>query len=788
MAGMSSHFVNNVFDAKSNNASIVKGEKYRFTVLTDRLIRMEYSPSGVFEDRPTQLVINRNFAPITFNLTETETLLEIKTKYLTLSYVKNKPFVGGKVATGNTLKVNLNESDKEWYYGNPEVRNFGGINYSLDNYNGNLKLEKGLYSMDGFTAIDDSKSLVLNGEDNYSERENPETDVYLFVYRRDFGQCLRDYFELTGYPSFLPRYALGNWWYKNERYTTNDIKNLVNNFEDNDIPLSIIVLGDKWHNNTNNFSFDESVINPGEVISYLKSKNIVLSLKVNPELGVNPSDRIYPEMSKYIGGTSNLSLLPMDATRMALYVNYILKPLQSMGVTFFNIGYNDYKNLTNLWMLNHYHYTELPFVLGVRGLILSRNSMVAPHRYPVTYTGRTKASWETLNTIPYYNLSASNMGVSYVAHALGGFHGGIESSELFTRYIQLGTFSPIFLLASDGGKYYKREPWRWNQLNLSVIKEYMQLRHKLIPYLYSESYVYHKTGSPLIQPFYYKYPKIYDEPLYKNQYFFGSEMFIAPITKKKNQVMNRVVQRVFVPDGVWYDYLSGKKYPGNKYYMSFYKDEDYPVFCKAGAIIPKSLDGDTNCPVNMEIEVFPGETNIYNMYEDDGNTNNYKKGDYLITNFEYRYEKDNNVLMIKPFEGRCRSVPQNRNYKVRFRNIRQCNVTAFVNGNPYQIKTYNEKNDLIVELDNVSVMSNVVINCTGTDIEIEAVNLINDDIAKIIDDLEIETTLKEKADSIMFNNLSIKKKRIEIRKLKKYKLEPKFINLFLKLLEYISEV
>lgn len=788
MASMSSYFIKNVFDAKSNKASFVKGEKYRFTVLTDRLIRMEYSPSGVFEDRPTELVTFRNFAPINFNLTETETLLEIKTKYFTLAYVKNKPFVGNKVATGNTLKVNLNDSDKEWYYGNPEVRNFGGINYSLDNFTGNLKLNKGLYSMDGFTAIDDSNSLVLNGEDNFISRENPETDVYLFVYRRDFGQCLKDYYDLTGYPSLIPRYALGNWWYKNERYNTDDIYNVINKFEDNDIPISVMVLGDKWHDNTNNFAFDSNLIDIGNVVNFLRSKDIKLSVKINPELGVGPSDRMYPEMSKYLGGTSNLSLLPIDTTRLALYFNLFVKPLQSNGVTFFNIGYNDPKNLTNLWMLNHYHYTELPLILGTRGLILSRNSMVAPHRYPVIYTGRTNASWDTINAIPYYNLSASNIGVSFVAHALGGFHGGIESSELYMRYIELGTFSPIFLLASDGGKYYKREPWRWNQMNLGVIREYMQLRHKLIPYLYSESYVYHKTGAPLVQPFYYKYPRIYDEPLYKNQYFFGSEMFVAPITKKKNPVMNRVVQRIFVPGGMWYDYISGKKYPGDKYYMSFYKDEDYPVFCKAGAIIPLSNDAGTNNPVNLEVHVFPGANNVYNMYEDDGLTDNYKNGDYLITNFEYRYEKDNYTLIIRPLEGRSGSVPNSRNYKVRFRNIRQCLATAYFNGTPIPVKTYTEKNDFIVEINNISVMGALVVTCTGTNTEIEAVNLINDDIANIIDDLEIETTLKEKADAIMFSNLSIQKKRIEIRKLRKFKLEPKFVTLFLKLLEYIKEV
>ena len=106
----------------------------------------------------------------------------------------------------------------------------------------------------------------------------------------------------------------------------------------------------------------------------------------------------------------------------------------------------------------------------------------------------------------------------------------------------------MLIIASDDGKYYKREPWRWNESQQAIIKKYLKLRTKLIPYIYTEDYIYSKSGSPLIQPLYYKYPKIYDEPNYKNEYFFGSRMLICPIIKHKNPVMNRVVQRLFIPE------------------------------------------------------------------------------------------------------------------------------------------------------------------------------------------------------------------------------------------------
>ena len=80
------------------------------------------------------------------------------------------------------------------------------------------------------------------------------------------------------------------------------------------------------------------------------------------------------------------------------------------------------------------------------------------------------------------------------------------------------------------------------------------MRHRLIPYLYTEAYKYHQTGLPIVQPLYYLTPEIYDEPNYRNEYYFGSELFVAPITTKKDLVMNRTVQSIFLPAGVWYDF------------------------------------------------------------------------------------------------------------------------------------------------------------------------------------------------------------------------------------------
>jgi len=770
MASTGDYFVKNDKDLIALKENTIIGKKYRITLLTERLIRLEYSKTGVFEDRATQNVIKRNFERVIYNITQSETLIQINTKYYTIDYVKERNFKGSTMSPASTLRVTLKDTDKVWHYNHPETRNFGTIGYSLDDYSGKLNLSKGLYSTDGFAVLDDSNSYVLNEFKEFVQRENDVIDIYLFMYKKDLGLCLKDYYTLTGYPPLIPRYALGNWWYKNEQYNTEDIKNIVSKFKEEQIPISVFLLGDKWADDTNNYNFNPNLINDKEIGLYLKTNNIKFGLTINPFKGVNGKN-----------------IIPFTKEIINDYFNNEIRNFLTSGISIFNLDYNNINDKHNMQVLNHYHYVMGEQMLNQRGLTLCRNTSLSMHRYPIIFSGKTKVNFETLNIIPYYNASASNMGISWIAHPIGGFYGGIEDDELYLRYIQLATFSPIFLLSSDAGKYYKREPWKWYNSLKEIACKYMRLRNKLIPYLYTEAYIYHKSGSPLIQPLYYSYPKIYDEPIYRNQYFLGTQLLVAPITKTKNTIMNRVVQKIFMPKGVWYNFLTGKKYPGNKYYMSFYKDEEYPVFAREGSIIPLSLDKTTDNPTNMEFIIFPGSNGNYKLYEDDGITNNYKKSNFCITELNYEYEKDNYTFTIAPQQMHY-NIPTNRNYKIRFKNTKAANIYTKINGLPYQAEAYIEKNDLIIYLKNINTANKVEVNIQGENIEVEAVSLINDDIKEIIDDLEIETSIKEKTDAIMFSDLTIKKKRIAIRKLKKAKLEPKFINMFLNLLEYIDTV
>ena len=635
------------------------------------------------------------------------------------------------------------------------------------------ELEKGLYSTDGFVSIDDSNSLIFNEDGTVGKRSDKRIDIYLFMYKKDFGYCLKDYYKLTGYPPLIPRYAFGVWWDKNEKYDAASLDLLINKFKKSDVPISTIVL--------NNWSDDEVILSESDkIINLLKENNIHLSLPLNLDLVKFKDEQEAREFNVF------------DKAFLTKYFNEVIEPLDTLGVDFYKLNHKA-DDLFTLRMLNYYFY-KYQNTPDRRGLILSRNGLINAHLYPICDSGQTYVNWKTLSFLPEFNSTSSNIGVSYWSHSIGGFKEGIEDSELYTRFIQLGTYSPIFRLASEGGHYYKREPWMWDVKTRKIVRDYTKIRHRMIPYLYSESYKYSKTGLPLLQPLYYRYPEIYDEPLYKNEYYFGTELFICPITIQKDLTINRAIVNLFLPNGMWYDFKTGKKFPGGKRYVSFYEDDGYPVFAKQGAIIP--LNGkeydliDTNNPDSLEVVIFPGSNNTYKLYEDDGITNHYKEGKYLITSIDYNYLPNNFTVIIRPLEGDLTVLPETRSYKIRFRNTRKADdVIIYLGQTQIQGESYLDETDFVVEVKDVPVKQQLSINCKGKDIEIDAIRVINEDIDRIISDLSIPTRLKNEISNILFNEeVDIKEKRIAIRKLWKQGLNERFVKMFLKLLEYVSDI
>ena len=802
MASFDAHFAPDLSKSVANERAVFQGPNYRITVLTERLVRLEYSVDGHFSDDLTTLVQNRRFSVPQFKVEQDQTYLVITTSYFMLQYLKNKPFLGPKFAPDSNLKVVLLNTDKMWFYGQAEARNFKGGAISLDDYKGRVKLDKGLYSTDGFVMLDDSGNFEIDANGFLVKPDVNKVDLYLFMYKRDFGMCLRDYFTLTGYPPLIPRYALGVWWNREKIYNFDNTKSLVKAFNRYQIPLSVLLLSEFWHIKDANdynlyrtgFSFNRELFpNPEEFVKYMHDRGVRVGVNIDPSEGVRKEEDRYLNIAQELNIADGVTIPynVFDKNFMALYVKHLIDPLLDLGVDVYWLDYK--KDLEAIQTLQYYYNKDFDRMKDTRPLVLTRSPLVAPHRAGILYSGETIVGWDTLKFLPFYNSMAANKGVSWWSHDVGGYKDGIEDSELYLRYVQLSAFSPIFRFSAKRGVYYKREPWMWDVKTFTIAREYCWLRQRLIPYLYTAAYEYHKTGMPLIQPIYYTYPEIYDEPTYRNEYYFGKELFIAPITKPKDITMNRSIERVFLPKGIWYDFKTGKKFVGNKRYVVFYKEEEYPIFARAGAIIPlanleKNIN-DTNPPKSMEINVFPGQSNEFKLYEDDGITKLHEDGYYIVTSIDYNYLQNNYTLIIHPVEGKTEIIPRLRDYKIRYRNTRTADsVEIYLNGNlaNLEYECYEDENDFVVDIKGVDTTKQLTVNCKGKDIEINAVRIVNEDVNSIISDLKITTKLKEEIANIFFSDLDIKVKRIRIKKL--HGLDRRFVRMFIKLLEYLAEI
>ena len=463
--------------ALANPENVFQGNKYRFTLLTERLIRLEYNEFGNFSDEPTLLVLNRNFPKVECKVKQDKNYLEITTSYFKLFYSKDKKF------TNKNLKVQILNTDKVWVYKHVEAKNYPA---SQVLENDKVKNIKSLYSLDGFVSIDDSKTKIFT-QTGTTLDSNKMIDTYLFVYLNSFELCLKDYFALTGSPALIPRYALGNWWSRNNNYNDEQLKDLVDNFDKHNIPLSIILLDKDWHLKVSNttlktgFTFNKDNFKaPYEMISYLHNKGIRLGLSINPVEGIYSIDDYYEKATMYLKSDEN-GVIPynvLDPKWVDVYLKLFIHPLDALGVDFY------FLDCQNEFLLNHYQFNDMARNYKRRSMLLGYNNEIAAHRYSILYAGKSKVSWESLKMIPLYNANATNIGVTWYSHDVGGYFKGIEDSELYIRYVQLATFSPILKFGADSGKYYKREPWRWNIKTLGIVRDYLQLRHKLIPYLY----------------------------------------------------------------------------------------------------------------------------------------------------------------------------------------------------------------------------------------------------------------------------------------------------------------
>ena len=666
-------------DAAADPRAVVQGPGYRFTVLTSRLLRMEWDERDRFVDLPTQLVVSRAFAVPEFTVHESETTVDIWTDHLHLTYVKGRFSRAG-------LSVSLRRRAQPghrttWHYDDPPDDrggwhgNLRGTVRTLDDVDGACELEPGLLAPYGYAVISDSGSVQLTEDGWFAPRaDHPDQsgeDLYFFGYGRDYQAALQDYFRLTGPNPLLPRWALGNWWSRYHRYTADEYLALVDRFTAEGIPFSVAVLDMDWHlvdidpeigSGWTGYTWDTELFpDPPAFLRALHERNLAVSLNVHPADGVRRHEEAYADVARDLGLDPASGLeVAFDITSREFTDTYLKRlhhPHEDAGVDLWWLdwqsgGVTRVPGLDPLWMLNHVHYVDSGRG-GRRPLTFSRYAGLGSHRYPVGFSGDTIATWASLAFQPFFTATAANVGYFWWSHDIGGHLGGAKDPELATRWYQFGTFSPINRLHSSNSSFNSKEPWRFGVEAERVMARYLRLRHQLVPYVYSASWVAHTDGVALVRPMYHDHPQADDAYGVPNQYMFGPDLLVAPITSPADPESRLAAVTAWLPEGVWFDVFTGRRYDGGRTLVLHRPLELMPVLARAGSVVPQLADPMADVSVTPDallLQVFPSASGRTELYEDDG------KGTPSVaqrhqTTIELEWDGDDAVLSIGPPTG-----------------------------------------------------------------------------------------------------------------------------------------
>lgn len=679
--------------SECNPKNIFAGRAWRICVLTERLLRMEYQKDGFFEDEATQTVLHRDFPPVPVRAERRQNGLYLETNSLILEY-DGEPF------SPQGLSVRLKEERSEWHYGD-DSGNLKGTARTLDQADGAIPLENGIFSEAGCAVIDDSDSAVLLSDHGGKEDRPPETDIYLFAYGKHFYDGLKAFYELTGRTPLIPRYALGNWWSRFYRYTEESYKDVINRFEAENIPLSVAVLDMDWHlvddvpkeygSGWTGYTWNRNLFpDPERFLSWLKAHGLAVTLNLHPRDGIRGFEEMYPAVAERMGVSPDsgqtIEFRFADWRFRDAYFEEVIHPYEKMGVDFWWIDWQQGfrmpgSRIDPLWMLNHFHFLDR-MKSEKRPMIFSRYAGPGSHRYPIGFSGDTIVTWRSLDFQPNFTKTSSNIGYGWWSHDIGGHMLGVKDDEMLIRWVEFGVFSPIMRLHSSNNPFFVKEPWNLPEPYRTVMSQFLRLRHKLIPYLYTMNAQQSNEGKPLIRPLYYDYPN--DERAYsvQNGYSFGSELLVFPITRKADPELRMAAADAYIPKGKWVDLLTGKIYEGDLRRKLYRSLETIPVLLKDGGIVPMADLSDSNGvanPDSFDLYIGCGKEGTFNLYEDDGMTQKYREGHFVTTTFTVKPEiKDQeNVVRIRiaPAEGDLSLIPSQRRYRIHLMGVQQAEAS-----------------------------------------------------------------------------------------------------------------
>ena len=683
----------------ASDEAIITSGRARFTVLTPEMIRIQYSARKLFEDRATFAVVNRNLPVPPFTTEEVDGYLYIKTAKLTLKY-KVGSIISASYASPDNLSItfDMNGRSTIWYPGKDDALNLLGTSRTLDGDIGDthrVSLEKGILSRDGWSVIDESplttrgdgsRTFAFDGDCDgvtwYAKSiDSSATDWYFMAYGHEYKKALGDYVKIAGRQPMPPLYMFGYWYSKYQAYTSAQFMSLVRDMETNDVPHDVMIFDMDWHNpGWTGWTWNKNLIsNPKYLISWMHQHNLKVSLNLHPADGVDSDEDGFAAIKADMGDLATATNVPWSLENQTFYKSLfknIIRVRESEGVDFWWLDWQQdllcprETGLGWTFWLNHVYYNDMRVNRpDRRPVIFHRWGGMGSHRYPIGFSGDTYSTYGTLAFEPYYTATASNVCFGYWGHDLGGHlligDGETVDSEMYLRWLQYGVFSPIF--RTHGASQANNERRIWTFDNFDLMNKAVKLRYSLVPYIYTASREAYDTGVSICRPLYYEWPE--DNRSYSNEseYMFGNDMLVAPIAKATD-AGGKVNKKVWLPEGKWFDVCGNKLVDGNSEMENSYTMEQIPYFIRQGSVIPCNPDIDNlkSAVPQLLLKVIPGSDGKGVLYEDDGDSENYKNGAFSNTTFTQNYSKEVVNINIGARVGTYPGQIAERSYQVEF--------------------------------------------------------------------------------------------------------------------------
>lgn len=690
----------------------------RFTVLTPEMVRIEYSDKGVFEDRATFTVQNREMDVVPpFTTEEDSDYLYISTDKLRLKYRKGtNPLTEPASPENLTVTISHKGEPVTWYPGKADPLNLKGTCRTLDGCNGDNKraeMEDGLISRAGWAVIDDSwgvsradgsHSFALEpnsvvGYDWWAERKDPQAvDLYFMGYGNEYKKAIGDFTKIAGKIPLPPAYVFGYWYSRYYSYSADDYREIMRDIEKNDIPTDVMILDMDWHWNGRASSQSENIggwtgwswntnliPEPTKLLQEIHDNGYKIALNLHPADGIDSieSSSYYNAMSKELGGKYD------NNGKIAWYLDYpdftksffnnIIRDHEAEGVDFWWLDWQQHltspytSGLGQTFWCNHIFYNDMAKNRpDRRPVIFHRWGGLGSHRYQIGFSGDALINFPTLAFEPYFTSTASNVGYAFWGHDLGG-HAFTDESivndpELMLRWIQFGVFTPIFRSHATDDSRIERRIWKFP--NFPKLRDAVKLRYALFPYIYTMARETYDTGIGMCRPLYYEYPDCEEAYKYEGEYFFGNNILTAPITEPApdGAISSK---EIWFPEGNWWSASTGELIEGPCVRTLDFTQDQIPYFFREGSVIPfnpPTVKNVTAPATSLILNIVGGKSGEGSLYEDSGDNPDYATA-YAITKFRHDVKGKTETYTIEPREGDPSNLVDRRSWTLNILNV-----------------------------------------------------------------------------------------------------------------------